>query len=234
MAADRRTLPARAFTDRPAPSDLPALSSRLRIALAGVLVLAVLVLLGFTYLPYVLRGGATRYAPDYSALAFQSLHKNQAMGEVIRRIGRPLTERRVAAVDGWIYQEPDWIGAPKRIGIPAPATRRWHTDYADVHFDAEGRVVAMLGGMFEPSIVGWDRARLRERFGPPVYTLTRPALIVHDYSAPAATDVGAARAVWKVRRVIYGADARVLAAQGFTHFREMRDIPSINPFQPER
>jgi hypothetical protein len=193
------------------------------VSLVGGLFLASL--LAYLFLPYACLGGATRFSPGYRALAFQTLYAGQAREEVIGLIGQPLRVDRLNPVNTWIYQADDWYGSPKRVGIRSPRLRHWFTPFTDVHFDADGRVATVLGDLLEPlPPVGLTRDQVFARYGMPIFTITRPALLIHDYSEPAGSPV------WKVRRVFYTLDGRVFAVQGFTRFSATRLLPSINPF----
>jgi hypothetical protein len=202
------------------------------VSLLGVVFIAAL--FANLFLPYRLAGGATRFASGYSALAFQTLHPGQSMDEVAALVGPSLRETRLPATVFDVYQEPDWYGSPKKTGIASPPDRRFSTRFTDVHYDPAGRVTGVLGTFLHPQpAVGRTRDDIEAVHGAAIYTLSRPALIVHDYSEPAAPE-GARPPVWKLRRVVYGEDRRVIVVQAYTHFGPTRLLFSTAPFIHKR
>jgi hypothetical protein len=182
-------------------------------------------LLGYLYMPYALRGGATRFAPGFSEFRFQMLRPGEPLPSVVAALGEPLAVEPLPAVDAWIYYPPDWAGAPHRTGDPFPAARRVQTEFTQFQFDADGRVDSMFGRYLEPlPPFGTPRDGILARYGIPTFRLARPPLTARDYALPAGTKV------WKVRRLLFGADDRLVAPVGYTHFSAVRLLPSIGPF----
>lgn len=133
----------------------------------------------------------TKYAPNFSKVAFEKLQPGTSKEEVIAALGEPLSRRTNAEREAWCFGEVERSAAEKESSAFATEVRfDARPGPPCILFDHQGVAIEALrdrdGGL--ASLIGRSRTEVETKLGKP--TRTRPASVhtVLYFSAPAGDD----------------------------------------------